>query len=135
MASINQDRLEVALDCLLENSVKFTVPGDRIEVEGIGTADSWTIVVADSGAGMSPERVEALFNAGGPPPPPSTFSGTGLGLAIVRAVVTSWGGSLQLHSEPPMGTTVSLVFSRVAAQQPPTDLAPAPAQTEVRGDG
>jgi signal transduction histidine kinase len=133
--SINQDRLEVALDCLLENSVKFTVPGDRIEVEGTGTAASWTIVVADSGMGMPPERVEALFSAGGSPPPASPFSGTGLGLAIVRAVVTSWGGSLRLHSEPDVGTTVSLVFSRVATQQPPTDLAPAPAQPRSAAGG
>ncbi|MEU5941052.1 HAMP domain-containing sensor histidine kinase [Micromonospora sp. NPDC047548] len=126
MASINQDRLEVALDCLLENSVKFTGPGDRIEVEGIGARDSWSIVVADSGTGISPERVEALSNAGVPPAPRGTFSGTGLGLAIVRAVVGSWGGSLRLTSEPDVGTTVSLVFPRFAAQQPPTDLAPAP---------
>lgn len=135
VALINQDRLEVALDCLLENSVKFTVPGDRIEVDGIGTADSWTIVVTDSGTGMSPEQVEALFNAGGPPPPPSAFAGTGLGLAIVRAVVTSWGGALRLHSEPDVGTTVSLVFSRFAAQQPPTDPAPPPQQRSSTAGG
>ncbi|SCG77100.1 sensor histidine kinase [Micromonospora inositola] len=134
-ASINQDRLEVALDCLLENAVKFTRPGDRIEVGGSGARDSWTIVVADSGTGMSPERVEALSKAGVPPAPPGIFSGTGLGLAIVRAVVGSWGGSLRLNSEPGVGTTVSLVFPRFAAQQASTDMAPAPQQPRSAAGG
>ncbi|MET8353213.1 MULTISPECIES: sensor histidine kinase [unclassified Micromonospora] len=128
MASINQDRLEMALDCLLDNAVKFTETGDRIEVEGIGTRNSWTMVVADSGKGMYPEQVEALSNAGASPAPPGMYSGTGLGLAIVRAVVGSWGGSLRVESEPDVGTRISMVFPRFVAQQAPTDAAPAPQQ-------
>jgi two-component system, OmpR family, sensor kinase len=123
-ASINQDRLEAALDCLLENAVKFTEPGDRIEVVGTGARDSWTIAVADSGKGMPQQRVEALSDARTSPAPPGTFSGTGLGLAIVRAVVGSWGGRLRLHSEPGVGTNVSLVFPRFAAGETAADGAP-----------
>ncbi|MET8909569.1 HAMP domain-containing sensor histidine kinase [Micromonospora sp. NPDC004551] len=124
-ASINQDRLEVALDCLLDNAVKFTDTGDRIEVEATGTRDGWSIVVADSGAGMHPEQIEALSRAGESPASPGTYSGTGLGLAIVRAVVGSWGGSLRVDSEPGVGTRVCLIFPRHAAQQARPD-APAP---------
>ncbi|MET8311916.1 HAMP domain-containing sensor histidine kinase [Micromonospora sp. NPDC005173] len=126
MASINQDRLEAALDCLLDNAVKFTGTGDRIEVEGTGTRSSWTIVVADSGTGMSPEQVETLSNAGESPAPPGMYSGTGLGLAIVRAVVGPWGGSLRVTSELGAGTTVSLIFPSFAPQQARTDAMPAP---------
>ena len=137
LASINQDRLEMALDCLLDNAVKFTEPGDRIEVEGTGTRTSWTIAVADSGTGMSLEQVEALSNAGESPAPPGTYSGTGLGLAIVRAVVGSWGGSLRMDSEPGAGTRVSLVFPRFATPGPQTTRGPETTcdRETLRGNG
>lgn len=112
-APINLDRLNTALDCLVENAVKFTEPGDRIEVLGTGTSDAWTITVADSGSGMTPERLAAV-NAGGSAVPATKSSGTGLGLAIVRAVVTSWGGRLRVHSAAGVGTTVTLHFPRVS---------------------
>ncbi|MEU9742501.1 HAMP domain-containing sensor histidine kinase [Micromonospora chersina] len=135
VASINQDRLEVALDCLLDNAVKFTDTGDRIEVEATGTRDGWSIVVADSGAGMHPEQVEALSNAGDSPAFPGTYSGTGLGLAIVRAVVGSWGGSLRVDSEPGVGTRISLIFPRHVAQQARADVAAAPQPRSSRTGG
>jgi two-component system, OmpR family, sensor kinase len=113
-APINLDRLNTALDCLVENAVKFTEPGDRIEVIGTGTNDAWTITVADSGSGMTSERL-AEVNAGGSAAVPATkSSGTGLGLAIVRAVVTSWSGRLRVHSAAGVGTTVTLDFPRVS---------------------
>jgi signal transduction histidine kinase len=132
-ASINTDRLEAALDCLLENAVKFTGLGDRIEVVGTGARDSWTIAVTDSGRGMTPQRVEALTNCGTAPAPPGSFSGTGLGLAIVRAVVGAWGGRLRLQSEPGVGTTVTLVFPRFASDETPGEVAPAPHATSAAG--
>jgi signal transduction histidine kinase len=115
-ALVNLDRLHTALDCLVENAVKFTKPGDRIEVIGGGTSDAWTITVADSGPGMTPERV-AEVTAGGPTAIQAVKqSGTGLGLAIVRAVVRSWGGQLEVRSLFGAGTTVTLTFPRVAAR-------------------
>jgi signal transduction histidine kinase len=112
-AAINHERLEAALDCLLENAVKFTCAGDRIEVTGSTTTDAWTVAVRDSGIGMTPTEAAALTAAG--TPPRRTGSGTGLGLAIARAVATSWGGRLLVSGEPGTGTTVTLHFPRRAA--------------------
>jgi two-component system OmpR family sensor kinase len=125
-ASINLDRLNTALDCLVENAVKFTQPGDRIEVIGNGTSDAWTITVADSGSGMTPERLAAV-NAGGSAAIPATqSSGTGLGIAIVRAVVGSWGGRLQVHSVEGVGTTVTLIFPRATSRHASPDVVAVP---------
>jgi signal transduction histidine kinase len=109
-AAINQERLEAAIDCLLENAVKFTGPGDRVEVTGSSTADGWTVRVRDSGVGMTTAEAAALTAADAPPP--RTASGTGLGLAIARTVVTSWGGGLTVSGKPGTGTTVTLSFPR-----------------------
>ncbi|NUO59560.1 MAG: HAMP domain-containing histidine kinase [Hamadaea sp.] len=96
----NRDRLEAVLDCLLDNAVKFTGPGDRIAVRGEADEVAWTITVTDSGPGPTP---------GGP------GTGTSLGLVMARTVVAGWGGDVRLTHEPPTGTTVTL---RVPATPP-----------------
>jgi signal transduction histidine kinase len=89
----NRDRLEAVLDCLLDNSVKFTGPGDRISVTGHVAATGWTITVADTGP--SPDA-------------PPTRQGTSLGLAMARTVAESWGGAIRLDPQPHGGTIVTL---------------------------
>ena len=114
LASFNPERLKVALDSLLENAVKFTGPGDLIEVEGAGTADTWTVTVSDSGLGMSAESLARLATMGAEGQG-VTASGTGLGLATVSAVVRSWNGRLEFTARPGGGTVVRMVFPRESA--------------------
>lgn len=65
--------------------------------------------VEDDGVGIPGDVILRVFE-----PRFSTRSGgTGLGLAIVRRLVESWGGEIQLASEPGNGTTVTLTL-RVA---------------------
>jgi two-component system OmpR family sensor kinase len=108
MASVNRERLEVAVDCLLENAVKFTSDGDRVEVLGDRGHDSWSVAVRDNGAGLMPEEAAALSAADGPWS--RTTSGTGLGLTIARAVVAARGGRLTVSGRPGLGATVILQF-------------------------
>jgi signal transduction histidine kinase len=97
----NRDRLEAALDCLLDNAVKFTRPGDRIGVTGTVDRQSWTVEVADSGPGMQ--------STGSHP-----ASGSGLGLPTVRAVVESWDGTVTLRDRDGGGTIATLRFPLTA---------------------
>ncbi len=86
------ERLEAALDCLIENSVKFTGPRDGISISAHAYGDEVWLKVADTGAGM-PKTDRALVtevlrtgsNAG-------EGAASGLGLSIVRAIVESRGG-------------------------------------------
>ncbi len=103
---VNAERLEAALDCLLENAVKFTGPGDRISVIGFTRPGAWVIEVTDSGVGLTAEQAEALTS--GAEQPARTATGSGLGLAIARAVVEAWGGRLTVTGKPGTGATVSL---------------------------
>jgi two-component system OmpR family sensor kinase len=111
LASFNSDRLKAALDSLLENAVKFTGPGDLIQVDGAGTADMWTVTVSDAGSGMSPESLVRLATVGNDGLG-LTASGTGLGLATVSAVVRSWNGRLEISARPGGGTVVRMRFPR-----------------------
>jgi signal transduction histidine kinase len=101
----NVERLQTALDCLVENAVKFTGDGDRIELIGRREPGAWIVEVRDSGSGMSAEELNRVLT--GPPGAP-TATGTGLGMAIVRAVLEAVGGKVQVDSQPGAGTTVRL---------------------------
>jgi signal transduction histidine kinase len=102
---VNPERLEAALDCLIENAVKFTGPGDRIELIGRANASGWEVRVVDSGAGMTPEEAAGAHSW---TPRGHTATGTGLGLAIVRSVVQALGGQIYIETAPGQGTTVTL---------------------------
>ena len=104
-ALVSPERFEAALDCLLENAIKFTEPGDLIEVTGHRTADAWTLRVRDTGVGISPETADRLLHH---QPGERTGTGTGLGLAIVRGVVERLGGTLSISGSHSAGTTVTI---------------------------
>jgi signal transduction histidine kinase len=102
------ERLEAALDCLIENAVKFTGPGDRISVTAHVSGAVVLLSVQDSGAGIPAadvDKVTDLFhvssNAG-------ERGGSGLGLPIVRAIVAALGGSLQVDSVLGAGTDITI---------------------------
>ena len=126
LSPVNPERLEAALDCLIENAVKFTGPGDRIELVGRRGATGWTVEVVDSGIGIPPQAVPDLLagRAG-----QRTETGTGLGLAIVRAVAGSLGGWLTISAEASGGARVGL---RVPEQLPTAGPAPAAPDAGLR---
>ncbi|MGW5670984.1 sensor histidine kinase [Micromonospora sp. NPDC003776] len=102
---VNPERLEAALDCLIENAVKFTGPGDRIALVGHRDATGWTVAVVDSGTGIAPAAVPDLLDGR---PGRATATGTGLGLAIVRAVAGALGGRIVIGTGPGGGARVGL---------------------------
>lgn len=103
----NDERLEALLDCLIENAVKFTVPGDSIEVDVRNDGDDLVISVSDAGVGI-PEQdlahVFDIFHTGSA----GDRAGNGLGLAIVQAIVEARRGTIDVTSQVGVGTCFTL---------------------------
>lgn len=98
---------------LLSNSIKFTQPGGRVDLEASRQPDGTTILlVADSGVGMTPEQVLLALEPFGRVPSSVAIdpTGSGLGLPIVRNLIEAHGGALEIRSEPDKGTIARLVF-------------------------
>jgi hypothetical protein len=115
-------RVRQILVNLLSNAVKFTEPGGRVRVRSaageqpgpealLTGAGPWTsISVTDTGIGIAPERLAAVFEPfvqaeGGHT---RTHGGTGLGLAISRRLARLMGGDLSATSRPGAGSTFTL---------------------------
>ena len=92
------EQLRIALDALLENAVKYSEPGDRIELSSRATGNKVAIEVADAGIGVPDEAHSRIFERFARADPARTRSagGVGLGLAIVDTIVKAHGGRCQV---------------------------------------
>jgi two-component system, OmpR family, sensor kinase len=104
----DRDLLFLAIYNPLDNALKFTRPGDTIELRATDN-DRWVAVeIADTGPGIPENEIgqvwEELYRGEGARGVP----GSGLGLALVRAIVTRHNGRATIRSRPGQGTLVGL---------------------------
>lgn len=115
---------------LLSNAVKFTDAGTvTYRVEGRRVADQrvrFAFSVTDSGAGISPDDLQRLFQPFTQVDASSTrrFGGTGLGLTISRRLANIMGGDISVTSELGKGSTFTFTveaevveWQRVVAEE------------------
>ena len=104
----NPERLEAALDCLVENAVKFTDNGDTIGIDAHVAGGEVVVSVSDSGIGIPQEDVAGIFDTFRTGSGAGDRGGSGLGLAIVAAVVEARGGSVEVASAVGSGTRFTI---------------------------
>lgn len=92
---VDLERLVTALDALIDNAVRFTTDGDRIELSVQLRDRGVAITIADSGPGIPEQQLESVFDRfESTNPRQRDVRNFGLGLAIVRAVVEAHGGEV-----------------------------------------
>lgn len=136
-------RIRQILVNLLGNALKFTEEGAihlSLEWQALDHDVLWlTCAVHDSGIGISPERLEHMFDAFQQADSSISrrYGGTGLGLAIARTLAERMGGTLQAESKEGSGSTftleIPLPFQQSPAhrQQAAGDAAPVAAGQEI----
>ena len=104
----DRDLLFIALQNLVANAVKFSAPGDRVEVRS-SEDDDWVLVeVADTGIGIPDEEIGEVWQELARGRAARSLPGTGIGLALVRVVITRHGGRIAIRSRDGQGTVVSI---------------------------
>ena len=96
--SAHKGRLQQMLGNLLDNALKFTPNGGRIEVRL--SADPFSLSVANTGPGIPAADIPHVFKRFWRGDGSRSLPGNGLGLALVKAIVTSYGGSVKCESTP-----------------------------------
>jgi signal transduction histidine kinase len=109
----DRQRIETALDSLVENAVRYTEEGGRIELAAYPDAESVVIEVRDNGLGIPDEELAYIFESfrSG-----SSRGGTGIGLAIVKTIVEAHGGAVSAENLPGGGASFRL---RLPVHGPP----------------
>ena len=109
----DRERLETALDALLENAVHATDDGGMIRVGCRADGDRLVLEVADDGRGIRTGDLPRVFERFSRIEPDRTRGngGTGLGLSIARAIVEAHGGSIGVDSDEGRGATFRICLS------------------------
>jgi signal transduction histidine kinase len=106
----NAVRLEVILDCLIENAIRFTGPGDTIEMVAAAPDNELVLTVRDTGDGIPAAELVTIFEIFRTASTAGELAGSGLGLAIVKATMATYGGNVSVASMLGQGTTFTLRF-------------------------
>ncbi|WP_240223308.1 sensor histidine kinase [Rheinheimera hassiensis] len=104
-----RERLMSLIDNLIENAVKYSPEGGRVEVDIRALDKSAQLRVSDAGPGISAELRERVFDRFFRDPN-QMQSGSGLGLAIVKAVAQQHNSNVCLNTSAEGGLMVTIEF-------------------------
>ena len=93
------DRLERAINAIIDNAVSFSPPGGLVEIAAARVGDEVRIRIDDEGPGVPPEAREAIFGRFHSDRPGEENFGrhSGLGLAIAQAIVRGHDGDIEVQ--------------------------------------
>jgi signal transduction histidine kinase len=97
---------------LIKNAIQATAAGGAVDVTTRRDGDMVAIAVADTGSGIPPERVGAIFDDF----VTTKSRGLGLGLATSKRIVEQLGGEIRVESTVGRGTTFTLRFRAVESR-------------------
>jgi signal transduction histidine kinase len=104
----DRDRLRQAIANLVDNAIKYTPRGGRVEVQGERAPNAVEIRVTDTGPGIPERDLPRIFDRLYRADQSRTTRGLGLGLSLVRAYVEAQGGTVTVQSQPGKGTTFTI---------------------------
>ena len=120
-------KIEQALLNLLSNAFKYSPDGGDVSLsirEARRNGNACAVVsVQDQGIGMTPEQLERAFERFYRADASGNIPGTGLGLNLVKEIAEIHGGSVELSSEPGVGTIASLWLPLAGAAVESTETA------------
>jgi two-component system OmpR family sensor kinase len=104
----DRERLDAALDAILENAIEATAESDVVEVRAWSAGTDAIVQVMDTGVGIPPDLLPRVFDRFSHGRPRAGKHGTGLGLPIAKAIVEAHRGAISARSAPGDGTTLTI---------------------------
>ncbi len=97
---------------LLGNALKFTPAGGQVVIAAREDAAMLRLEVSDSGPGIPPHELRAIFQSFYRARSTNAAEGVGLGLSIVKEIVALHAGHLDVHSRPGRGATFGVLLPK-----------------------
>lgn len=112
----DRGELEIVLNNLVSNAVKYNRAGGEVLVKLTGDEHWLAVAVRDTGIGLNKAEAEKLFKDFARIRNDKTrdIPGSGLGLSIVKKIAELYAGRVAVESEPDVGSTFTVVLKRDA---------------------
>ncbi len=115
MIQADRRSMEELFSNLLSNAINYSPDGGEVSIRVVSRGDHLEVRVSDTGIGMEPEELPKIFDKFYRVKDPKTRQviGTGLGLSIVKGIVESHRGSIEVESQPGVGTTFRVLLPAI----------------------
>ena len=114
---VNGDRLRMrqVFLILLDNALRFTSSGGKIELSSVQSSRSVVVTVCDNGCGISPDHLDHVFDRfyQADMDQNSENRGNGLGLSIARSLIEAHEGQIKISSTLGKGTCVTFTLPSI----------------------
>src|SRR5437899_2221882 len=117
LLTADANRMRQVMANLMDNAVKYTPSGGRIDLDACQRDHQAVITVKDTGAGISSEHTPKIWNRLYRGDQSRSQRGLGLGLSLVKAVVQAHDGRIEVSSEPGVGSLFTLYLPTVVEPQ------------------
>lgn len=110
---IEEVRLKQLVGNLLDNAIKFTPEGKKVNLKIFQKLEKVLIEVQDEGIGIDLEDLSRIWQPSWKKNTAESRKkpgGAGFGLSIVQSIVQAYNGEVNLRSEPKAGTTITVFF-------------------------
>jgi heavy metal sensor kinase len=102
---------------LLDNAVKFTPLGGKVNLVVENNPEHAVITVSDTGIGIAEQDLPRIFDRFYRGDRSRSAPGNGLGLSHVKAIVRAHGGEIKVKSSPGKGSSFTVILPRVFPSQ------------------
>jgi signal transduction histidine kinase len=110
LANIDRNRIRQVFANLLDNAIKYTPEGGKIEIRAFSENERAIAQFADTGSGIPPEEQPRIWERLYRGDKSRSQRGLGLGLSLVKAVVEAHGGTVSVQSEPGNGAKFTVAL-------------------------
>ena len=105
MVCLDSRQIKRAISAILDNAVRFSPSGSRVDVCLVGDDESVCVSVTDRGEGINPDYLPYVFEELSDPDIDHHSQGQGLSLAIARQIVLQHNGTISAESKKGSSTT------------------------------
>jgi signal transduction histidine kinase len=109
--NVDRTRLEQVAANLLDNAIKYTASGGRVEISAGLEAGRAVLQVSDTGMGIPADELPRIWDRLFRGDRSRAERGLGLGLSLVKAVVEAHGGTVSVDSEVGRGSTFTVYLN------------------------
>ena len=106
----DETRLKQALLNLINNAIRYTPAGGKIELAAERHDDSIHLIVRDNGEGIPQDKMDTIMDPFVQLKDKHHQKGAGLGLTLTKSIIELHGGTLEIQSEEGKGTEVRCVL-------------------------